>query len=149
MKFTLKNYKTIKTKKYIKTTNIYFFFNGIKQNSSNRIQIEQELKNINFSCYKIFNKTSIKILENSVFKNAKPIINGTIFFIKPKSNKPISKKILLNNFENLMFVFLAAKINKKIYLLNQIKNIHIINYYKNKLLLYQFIITHLKSYFNQ
>ena len=146
MKLKLKDYKTLKTKKYLKTNNIYIYVNGINKNSISFIKTKQEFKNINFDYYQIFNKTSIKILENSIYKNNKTIINGVTFLIKPINNKLISKKVIFHNIENLMFVFLTIKLNNKIYILNQFKKVSTLNYYKNKLLLYQFGITYLKSY---
>jgi hypothetical protein len=145
MKFALKDYKTLNTKQYIKSTNLFFVFNGIDQNSKDSIKTKQKLKNINFNCYKVFNKTSTKILKNSIYKNIAPIINGGTFFLKPAVKKALSKKILFNNFENLMFIFLASKINNKIYFSHQLKNVNILNYYKNNLLLYQFLISNLKN----
>jgi hypothetical protein len=145
MKFALKDYKTLNTKQYIKSTNLFFVFNGIDQNSKDSIKTKQKLKNINFNCYKVFNKTSTKILKNSIYKNVAPIINGGTFFIKPTVKKALSKKNLFNNFENLMFIFLASKINNKIYFSHQLKNVNILNYYKNNLLLYQFLISNLKN----
>jgi len=44
------------------------------------------------------------------------------------------------------FFFLALKMNNKIYSSNQIKYINSLNYYENKLLLYQFGVTHIKCY---
>ena len=146
MKFTLKDYKIFKTKKYIKTTCFFFFFNGIMLNSNDWIKTKQKLKKINFNCYKIFNKTSTKIVKNSIYKNTTPMINGITFFVKVENNQQISKKILLHDFENLLFVFLSTKLNNKIYFLNQVKKINIFIYYKNKLLLSQFLMTCLKSY---
>lgn len=145
MKLTLKDYKTLNTKQYIKSTNLYFFFNGIDQNSKDFIKIKQKLKNINFNCYKIFNKTSTKIFKDSIYKNVTPLVNGEIFFVKYTVKKPLSKKNLFNNFENLMFIFLASKINNKIYFSHQFKNINVLNYYKNNLLLNQFLISNLKK----
>ena len=147
MKFSLKDYKLLKTKKYIKNTNLFFVFNGINTNSKNSIEIQQALTKINFNCYKIFNKTSTKTLENSIYKNSKHVINGLIFFVKPEKDKKISKKILFNDFENLKFIFLKIKLNNKIYVFNQLKNVNIFNYKKKKLLYYQFSIVHLKYYY--
>lgn len=145
MKLTLKNYKTFNTKQYIKSTNLFFFFNGINQNSKDSIETKQKLKNINFNCYKIFNKTSTKIFKDSIYKNVTPLINGETFFVKSTVKKPLSKKVLFDNFENLMFIFLASKINNKIYFSNQLKNVNILNYYKSNLLLCQFLISNLKN----
>ena len=132
MKLKLKDYKALKTKKYLKTNNIYIYFNGINQNSTCWIKTKQEFKNMNFDYYQIFNKTSIKILKNSIYKNNKSIINGVTFLVKPQNNKPISKKIIFRNIENLMFVFLAIKLNNKIYIFNQFKKVSTLNYYKKQ-----------------
>jgi hypothetical protein len=144
MKFTSKNYKIIKTKSYLKTNNLFFIFSGINQNSSNWIKTEQELKKINFNYYKIFNKTSTKIFKNSIYKNIAHTINSITFFIKPTLNNKLIKKKVLFNMET--FFFLAFKMNNKIYSSNQLKHVNSLNYYENKLLLYQFGITHIKSY---
>jgi len=144
MKFTSKYYKTTKTKNYLKTNNLFFFFSGINQNSSNWIKTEQGLKNINFDYYKVFNKISTKAFKNSIYKNIEPTINSTTFFIKPTfNNVSLSKKVLLNLEP---FVFLTAKMNNKIYSFEQIKHVNSLDYQSNKLLLYQFCVTGIKSH---
>ena len=147
MKFTSKDYKTIKTKNYLKTNNLFFFFSGINQNSSNWIKTEQGLKTTNFNYYKVFNKTSTKTFKNSIYKNIEPAINSITFFIKPTLNSVLLSKKMLVNLET--FVFLAVKINNKIYSLEQVKYANSLDYYDNKLLLYQFCVTSVKSYFSK
>ena len=147
MKLTLKNSKISTTKKYIKNTNLFFFINGINTNSNDSIKTQQKLSKNNLKCYKIFNKTSTKILKNSIYKTQKPVISGVTFLVQFKSNKKISKKNILNNFENLMFVFLKLKLNSNFYILNQFNNVNVFSYKKKKLLLYQFMTTNLKNYF--
>ena len=143
MKFTSKDYKILKVKTYLKTNTLFFFFSGINQNSSNWIKTEQELKNINLNYYKVFNKTSTKTFKNSIYKNTEPTITSNTFFIKPTTNKKLLTKKRLLNIET--FVFLAIKINNKVYSLNQLKYINSFKYYENILLLYQFGITNIKS----
>lgn len=146
MKFTLKSYKTSKTEKYLKTNN-FFFFSGVNRNSDDWIIAEQGLKDINFSYYKVFNKTASKTLKNSVYNNVTPIINGITFFIKPSlTSKTLSKGVILTNFKPLLFLILAIKFNNKVYSVTQLKNMHSLNYRENKLLTYQFGITNLKLY---
>jgi hypothetical protein len=147
MKFSSKDYKTIKTKNYLKNNNLFFIFNGINQNSSNWIKTEQELKNKNFNYYKIVNKTSTRIFKNSIYKNSEHTINSITFFMKPDFNNTLLSKKILFNIET--FVFLAIKINNKIYSINQMKYVNSLNYYESKLLLYQFGITNIKSYFSK
>lgn len=147
MKFASKYYKTTKTKNYLKTNNLFFFFSGINQNSSDWIKTEQGLKNMQFNYYKVFNKTSIKTFNQSIYKNIDPIINSTTFLIKPTSNNIILTKKTLLNLES--FVFLALKVNDKIYSSEQIKHLNALNYYNSKLLFYQFGITNIKSYMSK
>jgi hypothetical protein len=145
MKLTPKNYKTIKTKSYLKKNNLFFFLNGINQNSNNWIRTKQDLQNLNLSYYKIFNKTSITTLKNSIYKNNDAPINGLTLLIKPTNpNILITKKILFNLDP---FIFLALKLNNKIYSLTQIKQIHSLNYYNIKLLFYKFSITNIKPHY--
>lgn len=106
--------------------------------------VEQGLKNINFNYYKIFNRTAKKTLKNSIYKNIKPTINSITFLIKPKI-KQLVKKILITNFEPLLFNMLAIKINNKIYEPTQLKNSYSLNYSDNKILIFQFGVTHLKK----
>lgn len=147
MKFNTKNHKTLRTKDYLKNNNLFLFFSGMNQNSSSWIKTEQVLKNMNLGYYKIFNRTSTKMLENSIYKNNKHLINGMTFFIKLRSNNlKLSKKNVIN-LET--FVFLALKLNNNIYSPDQLKYINFLNYYNNKLLLYQFVVTNTKFYLNK
>ena len=84
MKFNLKHYKLSKTRKYIKTNNLFFFFNGTNLDSENWIKTEQNLKNLKLNYYKIYNRIAIKTIKNSIYKNIKQIITGVTFFIKPE-----------------------------------------------------------------
>ena len=147
MELTLKNYKILKTKSYIKTSDLFFFFNSINQSSTDGTKTEQELKKLNLSYSKIFNKTSKNLLKNSVYRNIEPLVNGLTVFIKSdnKNNKNlnISKRKLLN-LES--FAFLALKMNKNIYSLNQVKCANSLKYRESKLLLYQFQLINIKSH---
>ena len=148
MEFSSKDYKTSKTKQYIKTTKLFFFFTGIDRNSNDWILIEQNLNNLKFNYYKVFNKTATQTLQNSIYNNVKPVINGITFLIKPTSDSELlSKQMLVNNFEPLLFIMLAIKFNNKIHSTKRLKNMNSLEYSENKLLLYQFGLTNLKFYF--
>ena len=148
MEFSSKDYKTLKTKQYIKTTKLFFFFTGIDRSSNNWILIEQNLTNLKFNYYKVFNKTATQTLQNSIYNSIKPVINGTMFLIKPTSNsKLLSKQTLINNLEPLLFIMLAIKLNNKIYPTKKLKSLNSLEYYENKLLFYQFGLANLKAYF--
>jgi hypothetical protein len=145
MKLTPKDYKIIKTKNYLKKNNLFFFFNGINQNSNNWIKTKQDLQNLNLNYSKIFNKTSIYIFKNSIYKNIGVTINSITFLIEPRINRVIVTKKILFNLDP--FIFLSLKLNNKIYSLNQIMYLNSFSYYNSKLSLYKFGITYIKSHF--
>ena len=145
MDLTTKKFKIEKTKNLIKHNNLFIFLNGINRNSNDWILIEQELKKINFNYYKIFNKTTKKTLNNSIFLNTSSLINSMTFLLKPLvAEQEINKNILLNKIETLIFALLAIKVNNKIYSKTKLKNLVSLNYKNNKLLLYKFLISNTK-----
>lgn len=145
MDLTTKKFKIEKTKNLIKHNNLFIFLNGINRNSNDWILIEQELKKINFNYYKIFNKTSKKTLNNSIFLNTSSLINSMTFLLKPLvAEQEINKDILLNKIETLIFSLLAIKVNNKIYSKTKLKNLVTLNYKNNRLLLYKFLISNTK-----
>lgn len=146
MKLNSKIYKTTKTKNFIKTTNLFFFFNGNNKKATDWIATERDLKNIHFQYYKIFNKIASKTFNNSIFKNFESTVNGISFFIKPSlsNNSTIKKHILFNNFEFLLFKLITIKLNNKMYSIKQFNKTFSMNYKNNKILLYQFGIVNLK-----
>jgi len=150
MKFNSKAYKTNKTKNIIKTNNLFFIYNGTNKKAKDWIVTEQELKNINFEYYNIFNKIASKTFSNSIFKNFKSLLNGLTFFIKPSQTMTtLKKQILLKNFEILLFKLLALKLNNKIYSIKHLNKIYSMNYKNNKILLYQFGVTNLKIHLHK
>jgi len=144
MQLSLKDYKILKTKKYIKTNSVFFFANGTSKNSLDWLSTEQDLKTVKFNYYKLFNKTGIKTLNNSIYKNVRSIVNGLTFFIKPNSNKPLLKQTVANSLDSLLFELLLIKFNNKLYPSSVFENLYAFNYKKTKLLLYQFKLTNLK-----
>lgn len=150
MKLNSKTYKINKTKNFTKTNKLFLFYNGTNKKAHDWIATEQELKNVHFEYYKVFNKTALKTFNNSTFKNFKSTINSITFFIKPLSNNTIIQKhILLNNFESLLFKLINVKLNNKIYSIKQLNKTYSMNYKYNKLLLYQFEIANLKIHLNK
>lgn len=146
VKFTANNYKINKTKNFIKTNNILFFFNGVNKNSNDWIHTEQSLKKTNFEYYKVFNKLTKKVLYNSIFSKTTHMINGITFFIKPKTDKTFVKNTFIKSLKPLFFILLAVKLNNKLYSTNQLNKNFSFNYVNNKLLLYQFGVVQLKRF---
>lgn len=144
MEFTSKDYGIIKTKNYIKKNKLFFFLCGIHKNSNDWILVEQSLKSINFNSYKIFNKTTEKTLNCSIYKTVKPAINGITFLVEPKT-KQLSKQTLITFFEPLLLNMLAIKLNNKIYQTTLLKNNYSLSYKNNKIFIFQFGITGLKK----
>ena len=147
MKFSAKEYGIIKTKNYIKNVNLFFFFNGINLNSGDWVTIEQKLKKINFSYYKILNKTSKKTLQNSIYSNSSAIVNGITFTLKPvQPINELTKYSLINNFEPLLFTLLAIKLNNKVYSKKQLNNQFTFHYRDSKLLFFKFGLANIKFF---
>lgn len=144
MELNSKEYNTLKTRNYLKVTELIFFFNGVTKKASEWIKTEQSLKSMNFNYYKVLNKTTKYTLKNSLLNNASPLVNGTTFFIKPIKSKQLSKQALLSKMEPLQFTLLGIKLNNKIYSANIIKLTNLLNYLENKLSFYQFNNTNLK-----
>jgi hypothetical protein len=71
-------------------------------------------------------------------------ITGTTFLINSQISG-VSKRVLLNSFELLLFKVLALKLNHKCYSAVQLKNNDSFCYRDNKILIFQFRITDLKK----
>ena len=143
MKFNYKNFKIKKTKNYMKKNKLFIFVSSIGNSLKNPIFMEQKLKNINFSYYKIYNKTVRKALKSSIYYRAiKFVLNSTIFLIKPKIKK-LLKQILYINFK--FYNFLILKLNNKIYKTIQLKKNYSLNYKINKLFIFKFAVINLKK----
>lgn len=147
MKFNSKSYKINKTKDYVKTNSILFFFNGVNRNSTDWIHTEQNFKKLNLKYYKVFNKTTKKVFNDSIYCNVNNTINGITFFITPEeSTKNLFKNTITKELKLLLFILLAVKLNNKLYSANQFKKAPSFNYLDNKQLLYQFGVVHLKRF---
>jgi len=146
MKLTIKDYKIAKTKEYFKANNLFFFVNGINQSSLNWLTSEQELKTIGFIYYKVLNKTTVKTLNSSTYRNISPAIMSSTFLIRPSQTKPFLKQTISNTFNPLFFELLIIKFNNRIYSANFLKSIYSLNYKEIKLFLYQFNLIPLKTF---
>lgn len=145
MQLNLKNYQILKTKNYLKKNNFLLFSIGANQNSQNWLTIEQGLNKLQLNYYKTYNNTTKKIIKNSIYKNAIHLVNSTFFILKPNKQTKIQiKSNIMNVINSIFFSTLAIKLNKKLYLISQSKNINSFDYKKNMSLIYQFLVTNLK-----
>lgn len=142
-----KQYKLLKTKQYLKNNKLIFFFYSINRKSSEWMLVEQNLKKLKFNYYKVFNQTTKKTLNNSIYKNITFVIKGVTFLIKPIDNKTeITKQIITFQLKLSLFTLFTINLNNKIYAINHLKNTFCLNYKNNSLLFYHFKLTVLKMY---
>lgn len=144
MKFNFKEYQKQKTKERLKKNNFILLSVNANQKSKNWVTIEQGLCKLKLNYFKIYNKITKKVINNSIHKNIRNIISTTFFFLKPKNNKILIKTDIFYLLDFISFTLLAIKLNKNIYSALQLKNIISFHYKKNASILYQCIITNLK-----
>jgi hypothetical protein len=147
MKLDGKIYKLIKTKKYFKIHKIFFFVQGVNQNSSDRLSTKQKLCTIKFTSYQLLNQIAIKTLNASIYYKNKFVIKSNTFLVKPHLNYKFLKHLTLNTFNSLFFELLLIKFNNRVYSPNSLKNIYSFNYFEKNLLFYQFCKAHLKNWY--
>ena len=135
MQFNLKRYKFKKIEYFFKNQPIFFLYNSTNLNFKNWIKIEQSLKKNNFKSYKIYNTLMKTFIKNSIFFNLTPLINGSIILVYTNNKNDINIQKILNI--HPLFTFLCLKFNKSIYSKDQVKNMTILNYFKNMKILNQ------------
>jgi hypothetical protein len=135
MEFNLIDYKVFKIKYMLKFINLFFFFNSTRLKSRNWVFVEQALNSIKLSYYKVYNISTNKIINNSIFKNGnKLIVNGTTLFVTQNPKKANNKSFLSSTKTvnaHPLLIFLSAKINNKVYSSVQIEKINFSSYNKN------------------
>lgn len=145
MYFNLKNYQVFKVKQYLKNFSFVFFYNIAKLKSKEWLKTEQNLKILKLNYYKVLNGTTIKILNNSSFKNFNKTISGVVLFVVPKFKLT---QINIENFKKQLkplFVILNIKLNNKIYTEAQIKNVKSFSYKQNVFNFCKSLDKHLKT----
>jgi len=128
MDFSLKTYRRLKIKYYLKTINFFFFFHGASLNNESWIKTEQTLVRNKLKYYRVFNTLMIRTLKCSIFKNLITLLHGPIVLINT-DNVELTLKKLKNT--NPLINLLCLKLNNKIYSRKQIKNIKKLSYIEN------------------
>jgi hypothetical protein len=128
MDFSLKTYRRLKIKYYLKTINFFFFFHGASLNNESWIKTEQTLVKNKLKYYRVFNTLMIRTLKCSIFKNLITLLHGPIVLINTNNVELTLKK--LKNI-NPLINLLCLKLNNKIYSKKQIKNIKKLSYIEN------------------
>lgn len=139
MKLNIKNYKLLKTKKIFKRASFFLLYNTATP--TNNIKIDQELKKLNLTYYKLHNNLTKQIFKNSIYINYQPLLNGLTILIFPKT--PINLKELKKL--NGILTLTGVKINNKIYPISNIESLNNLKYDKIYLNLLKTLKTSLKS----
>ena len=128
MDHNLKKYRVLKIKNNFKNSDLLFFYHSSKIKSNKLVFAEQHFKKIKLNCNQIYNGTTIKTINNSIYSNINQTVSGIITFTKPTfKSTTLQLKTIKNNLEP-SFILLFLKLNNKIYTLLQFKNINKFNY---------------------
>ena len=145
MQLTFRNYQKTKIKSLLKNSNLLLLTAGANQNSADWVTLEQSLHKLDFNYTKIYNNITTKILQDSIGKKLKNILNSTFFFLKHKKTAKLIKNNLLNELNISKFNVISVYLEKKIYSISQVKKINSFHSKKNVAILYQSLTTVLKS----
>ena len=149
MKFNLKNYQTHKLKQLLKKENFLIFAINTNKNFKNWLLVEQGLHKLKINYHKVYNNTAANAIKRSTQVNLLKVLCSTFFFLKTNNfTKTLMKSKIINELNLIFFTILALKINQNVYSINQIKNLTIFSYKKQISILYQFLISNLKSFIN-
>jgi len=106
---------------------------------------EQTLKKLNLNYYKFLNKTTIKTLKSSIYRNASSNIAGFVIFIN------VAHRHLELNLSSVLkvlkpsFTLISLKLNNKVYSTAQIKGLTELSYNKSVFNLYRVLDKQLKT----
>jgi hypothetical protein len=126
MQFSLKHYKFLKIKIHLKKNELVLLYNSNDFNSKIWFTVEKLLKNLNLKHYKLQNKITKKVFNQSIYKKFRSLIHGPIIFaiFKVLPNLLFSTFFIIHN----ILTFFGIKLNKTFYLLNQIKIVEFLKY---------------------
>ena len=145
MDFNFKTYQIIKLKKYFKKNGLFFLFHSIKSDSTKWTRIEQNLKKLKLDYYKPLNKTTVKALKNSVYKNFNSSIAGFILFVNSRYKTAyLNLPSIVKNLKP-SFTLVSLKLNNKIYSTAQLKGLEDLSYNKSVFMLYKVLDKQLKT----
>jgi len=147
MDFNSKNYQNVKLRKKFQTNGFFFLFHSAKLDLNQWLQTEQNLKKLKLNYSKTLNGITLKLFENSIFKNLSLTICSFILFISPnfkttKLQLSLMKKDLK---PSSSFKLILVKLNNKIYATSQLKGLNILSYRKNMFKLHESLDQYLKT----
>ena len=124
-----KKYKINKLKHILKEKKLIYICSYKNTKLKNWKNIEQTLIKNKLRYYKLSNTILIKLLNNSIFKNIIPLINGPIILLY---SHEISKNFTYSKLKNLLdpnIKIVCTKINNRIYSNGQLNNTSLIYNY--------------------
>jgi hypothetical protein len=137
MELTLKYYKFLKIKNCLKKDKLLLFYNSFDLNSKIWFLLEKFLKSLNLTHYKLHNKITKKVFNQSVYKKFAKFFNGPIIFAIFET----LLNLLLSSFfsQEAILIFIGIKINKSLYLFNQTKIVRFLNYKSSIISFFKFL----------
>lgn len=150
MHFNLKSHQASKVKESLIKNNIMLLSSGLNHSASKWLVTEQGFYKLNLNYYKICNNAASEIIKNTVFKNAKHLINNTFFFLKFRQKNKNNIKLLLNGLQRINFSLYSIKLNNKLYALPPLRGVEAypVEYPISIKVLYQFLLVNLKTIYN-
>ncbi len=145
MQLNFRSYQKTKIKSIMKKNNFVLFTIGANQNASSWITLEQNLHKLDLDYIKIYNNITTKLLQDSIAKKLKNVVDSTFFFLKHKNTVKIIKSNLITEINTSKFNLVTIYLNKKLYAVSQLKKMNSFHYKKNIAIMYQFLGTTLKS----
>ena len=130
MKLLLKEFQRKKLKKNLIKNKVFFICNNTTISTEKFMRLEQKLKELNLSYYKVSNKLLKVFFKESIFKNYTNSISGPILFIEFRHlmNYHLLKILRELKIYNVNILYLHFR--HKIYSTNQIKDLSHLNYKK-------------------
>lgn len=145
MDFNTKSYQIFKLKKYFKNNDFFLLFHSAKLNSVKWLNTEQNLKKLKLGYYKPLNRTSVKTLQNSIYKNFTSSIGGFVLFVNSLyKDTELNLQTIVKNLKP-SFVLIGIKLNNKIYSTSQLKGMKDLSYKRNVFTLHQTLDKYLKT----
>lgn len=144
MDFNLKNYRVIKVKNYIKKCDFFFFFHSAKLKSTEWIHVEQNFKKLKLKQYKVFNGTTVKTINNSIYKNFTNTVCGVVLFIAPTFKTTLFEFNSIKKDLKSFFALFTIKLNNKFYATDQLNGIKTFSYNQNMFSFYKSLNRYLK-----
>ena len=104
MELTIKNFNEDKIIKFFKNKTLFFIYQNTTTNCVRWTKTKQKFSKSQLNSVKFRNNLITLFLNNSIFKNLIPIVNGSIIFIDFKQDSKLDlSKNQIENIDNFFF----------------------------------------------